>query len=377
MVCTSVSPRSFQRSEDAYDRTEGENSSPSLAGRERALGGEVTPSWWREPIFCGWGAQCDLAAREHGYVAHTPRDASFRAYLAALKHAPGYSTQDRYDGFLRALAAHNVAPGTVVLDDKWQATYGDNRVDENKWSDLRGFIDARHAAGQRVLLWLKAWDPEGAPDKECVRNGAGLPLAVDPTNPAYERRLRDAVRRMLARDEGSYDADGFKIDFTARIPSGPGHYRHGAAWGLELLHLLLHIIHDEAKRTKSDALIMTHTPHPYLADTLDMIRLNDMIDLSRYDDPAAMQHIAAALDQRARVARAACPHALVDTDNWPVTTRAVWREYVRLQPRFGVPSLYVATHLDISQEPLTEEDYGLVRDTWARYRATLLEEIVS
>jgi hypothetical protein len=157
-----------------------------------------------------------------------------------------------------------------------------------------------------------------------------------------------------------YGADGFKIDFTARIPAGPGLCTYGDAWGLELMRLYLGLIYDEAKKVKPDALIVTHTPHPYLAGVLDMIRLNDL-NIGRSVGPA-MAH-------RARVARIACPDALIDCDNWPLANRATWREYTRLQPELGVPSLYYATEIDTTQEPLLAEDYQLVRQMWADYRA--------
>jgi hypothetical protein len=127
-----------------------------------------------------------------------------------------------------------------------------NEVDEAKWPDLPGFIGREHEAGRKVLLWLKMWDPEGVPPEECVRNAAGTSIAVDPGNPAYEARLRASVRRMLGHD--GYGADGFKIDFSARIPSGPGLQHHGQLWGLELMRRYLEIIYDEAKRVKPDAL---------------------------------------------------------------------------------------------------------------------------
>jgi len=34
-----------------------------------------------------------------------------------------------------------------------------------------------------VLLWWKAWDPEGLPPELCIRNPDGTPVAFDPTNP--------------------------------------------------------------------------------------------------------------------------------------------------------------------------------------------------
>jgi hypothetical protein len=297
------------------------------------------PEWWHEPIFCGWGVQCYHAAVVGG-------------------RAPDFARQPLYEDFLETLEKQQVCPGIVVLDDKWQATYGDNAVDETKWPDLHGFIDRQHAAGRKVLLWLKAWDPEGVPAGECITNGAGLPLAVDPNNIAFEKRLRESIRRMLSAD--GYDADGFKIDFTARIPSGPALRTAGNAWGLELMKRYLGQIYTEAKLVKPDALVMTHTPNPYLADVLDMIRLND-INMHK-DVSQAMRH-------RARVAAIACPAAVIDTDNWPITNKADWRTYTTLQPELGVPSLYYASHIDSTKEPLTEDDYALLRTAWARYRA--------
>lgn len=296
------------------------------------------PDWWHEPILCGWGAQCHLAN------------------LTGAR-APELATQANYDRFLAALEARGVRPGIVVIDDKWSATYGTCEADPAKWPDLKAWIAGRHAAGQRVLLWWKAWDPEGLPAELCVTNAAGLPVAADPSNPAYEERLRRAVRLMLSPE--GYDADGFKVDFSARTPSGPGLRRYGREWGVELLRRLLWILHDEAKRVKPDALVMTHTPNPYFAQVTDMIRLNDINTGSPV--VAQMRH-------RARVARAALPHHLIDTDNWPMPSRAAWREYLQVQLELGVPSLYFATDLD-SMEPLEEEDYAALRRLFAAARA--------
>jgi hypothetical protein len=329
---------------------------PPVASQQR------TPAWWREPLFCGWGAQCQLAAADQEYQPADVPDVD--AFVRTLRFAPAYARQSHYERWLAALARHGIHPGTVVIDDKWQLSYGENEVDPEKWPDLRRFVRDQHAAGRRVALWLKAWDLDGIPPDECICTEAGLPVAVDPTNPAYERRLRVSVRRMLSGE--GYDADGFKIDFTHRIPVGPGLRAHGDAWGLELMKRLLTVIHDEAMHTKSDALVIAHAPHPYLADTVDMIRLNDMIDLTRL--PPDSDSVLPALRHRAEVARIARPHAPIDTDNWPVPNRAAWREYVRAQPELGVPALYFATAIDITQEPLEEGDYALIRESWQRYR---------
>jgi len=300
--------------------------------------GQTKPNWWRTPIFCGWGAQCYLASSQGG-------------------SAPDYARQAVYEGFLQTLDAEEINPGIVVLDDKWQSTYGENQADASKWHDLPGFIASQHAFERKVLLWLKAWDAEGLPVDECITNAAGLPIACDPSNPAFERRLRLSVRQMISAQ--GYDADGFKIDFTARIPAGPNLNIHGDIWGLELMRLYLSILHSEAKRIKQDALIMTHTSHPYLRDVVDMIRLNDIN--SGPDINQSMTH-------RARVAAIACPNIIIDTDDWPMPNKAAWRAYTRLQPELGVPSLYYVTHIDSTGEALDVEDYQLIRDAWAQYR---------
>ena len=294
--------------------------------------------WWQTPIFCGWGSQFHLASSQGG-------------------RAPDYSRQAIYEGFLRALDAADLNPGIIVLDDKWQSTYGENCADESKWPDLSVFIAGQHALGRKVLLWLKAWDTEGLPVQECITNAAGLPIACDPSNPAYERRLRASVWRMIS--PRGYDADGFKIDFTARIPAGPGLKLFGDTWGLELMHHYLFILHSEAKRIKPEALIMSHTPHPYLQDVVDMIRLNDL-------NPR--KEINPAMIRRARVASIACPHAVIDTDNWQMPNKAAWRAYTSLQPELGIPSLYYATHIDATGETLDSEDYRLIRESWALHR---------
>jgi hypothetical protein len=78
---------------------------------------------------------------------------------------------------------------------------------------------------------------------------------------------------------------------------------------------------------------------------------------------------------RTRIARAASPYWLIDSDNWPCLTRTQWRDYVQAQGSgaFGVPSLYFAERLGWgpTDEPLHEEDYAAVRAAWAAYRARI------
>ncbi|HWE10369.1 MAG TPA: hypothetical protein VG325_13530 [Solirubrobacteraceae bacterium] len=313
---------------------------PPVAPRDQA-------AWWSEPIFCGWGAQC-ARARSSG------------------RRAADFATAAEYDTYLERLEAEGVVPGTIVIDDKWQGGYGTNEPDERKWPDLPGWIAARHERGQHVLLWLKAWDVEGLPPDVCVRNGDGAPLAFDPTAPGAPDLVHAMLARLLAPD--GLDADGLKIDFTARTPSGSALATHSGAWGIALLHELLALLHDAAKAAKPDALVVTHAPHPAFAAVSDMIRLNDMLRLD-LDDPHAGTPVVAQMRHRAAVARAACPELLIDTDDWCAPSLAAWREYLAAKPGLGVPALYYADTIDATGERLEAADYAALRRTWAAWRA--------
>ena len=85
----------------------------------------------------------------------------------------------------------------MVIDDRWQRDYGRAEPDPAHWPDLRAWIADRHAAGMRVLLWWKAWDPAGVPAEECVLDPSGRAMAVDPGNPAYLARLREMAAQLV------------------------------------------------------------------------------------------------------------------------------------------------------------------------------------
>ncbi|SDJ98005.1 hypothetical protein SAMN05421874_104278 [Nonomuraea maritima] len=293
-------------------------------------------AWWSEPIFCGWGAQC---ARADGV---SPVE---------------LSRQDLYDGWLARLEEHGIVPGTIVIDDRWQLAYGDPWPDEAKWPDLRAWIAGRHARGQRVLLWWRAWSAEGLPAEECVTDAGGRAVAADPSNPAYRRRITAVMERLL----GDLGADGFKIDFTQRSPSGSHLKSYGSTWGLALLHELLAALYGAAKRVRPDALMVTHTPHPAFADVSDMVRLNDVLELDARGEPVP---VVDQLRYRHEVVRRALPHHLVDTDQWPMPGRAEWLAYAEAQPAYGVPALYYAEAVDNSGEEITAADLNSVASWW-------------
>ncbi len=329
-------------------------------------------TWWHEPMVCGWGAQAALAP----VPGATPRRPRTLAELPPPVRPPGPVAQDMsradvYDALLERLAAHGIVPGTVVVDDAWQARYGTGEPHRDRWPDLRGWIARRHAAGQRVLLWWKAWDPTGVPADRCVRDPDGRPVAVDPGHPDYRAYLADVVGRLLG--PAGLDADGLKVDFTQRTPAGAllrcwtdDHPGEPPVWGIAGLHRLLTTAYDAAKAAKPDALVVAHVAAAGFGDVCDMVRTNDVLEVD------AAGRVVPPVDQlRARVAvvRASLPHHLIDTDQWPMPDRASWRAYVEAQHVLGVPSLYYVEGLDRSPESLDRDDLALVAATWGDYRA--------
>ena len=314
---------------------------------------------WREPMFCGWGAQNAVAV-----AAGSPQGASALA------------RQDQYDTYLSVLEEHRIRPGTVVVDDKWQQNYATCTPDIAKWPDMAEWIRGRHLADQRVLLWYKAWDPEGAPPEACVRDRNGTAIALDPESSVGRRILRDAARSMIQ----DLDADGVKIDFTASTPAGAALMHAGPSWGIDLLHELLSVLYDAIKQIKPDALVITHTPDPAFRDVTDMLRLNDVMMLDQRDggnEPsfvAAGDAVSDTMAFRARIVRAANPDTLIDTDGWVLPHLAAYEKWTELQTTIGVPSLYYADRLDMPSTSGQVIPTSLLEATsrhWDSYRQKL------
>ncbi|MEO1236848.1 MAG: TIM-barrel domain-containing protein [Planctomycetota bacterium] len=306
------------------------------------------PDWWREPFACTWGEQTNLR-----WINDIGQEG--RPYPAQ------YESQANVMRWLQSLIDHDIPFGVACTSYKWQHFRERLTPDPGKYPDFRGFADWNHDAGRHVLIWYGMWIHDNAPPDWCVRQADGKKLRLDPTSPAYARRLQDDVHHLISPD--GYDYDGFFLDFTHDLPCAPGLQLHGDLWGVELLHHYVKLIHDAAKAPKPDALIMTHCAHPYFADVCDVFRLNDWATLRPNTvEQARYRHGIAT----------ACSGWLINTDNWPLYSADDWWALIRAQPELGIPSTWYTDGVRAQGAPgyvpFTEADYAEWKAIWDDYR---------
>ena len=159
--------------------------------------------------------------------------------------APQYNTwieltyhQNEKDilAYAKSMLDNGLPPGVLMIDDTWQAGYGDWRFEPSRFSDPKGMMDKLHAMGFKVILWMCPWvsmdspafrriawgtnpdDYKGYPTKGGFLMEKGRPAAVrwwngysallDLTHPNGRAWFKEQLDG-LVRDFG---ADGFKFD---------------------------------------------------------------------------------------------------------------------------------------------------------------------
>ena len=147
--------------------------------------------------------------------------------------------------YAQSMLDNGVPPGVLMIDDTWQAGYGDWRFEPSRFRDPKGMMDRLHALGYKVMLWMCpyvgmdlpafrriAWgtnpdDVRGYPTKggfltqkgmRPLANGVVEPKAclwwngysafLDFSHPNANAWFKETLDR-LAND---YGVDGFKLD---------------------------------------------------------------------------------------------------------------------------------------------------------------------
>ena len=305
-------------------------------------------NWWRSPIYCTWHDQCAASMMDRSNYINCNRPP-----------AREFCTEELVEEWLGALIDHDCKPGILILDDKWQLNLNDADPDTEKFPDMRGWIERCHQRGIRVFLWTAAWNNDNIPADEAVTRD-GKVVCGDITNPKYEARFREMIRRYFSDGPDGLNADGVKMDGLLGLPVGPGLKNHDDLWGLELQKRFLDVLYDEAKKTKHEACVSTFVANPYLADTSDMVRLADMYH-SRLSPLRAMKH-------RAEVYGVTMPHTLIDTDGqFEFCVKEHPTELLAEQMKLGIPTVYNGKlvrqyrfFMPVRYGELSEADYELI-----------------
>lgn len=148
--------------------------------------------------------------------------------------APQYNTwielqynqnQDDILKYARDILSNGLPPGVIMIDDTWQAGYGNWRFEASRFSDPSAMCRELHGMGFKLMLWIVPFVSMDSPAYRILRKEGGLvektkgdPAVVDWWNgrsalldfshPNGVKWFRDQLER-LRRD---YGVDGFKFD---------------------------------------------------------------------------------------------------------------------------------------------------------------------
>ena len=303
---------------------------------------ENSPLWWRGPIFCGWGEQQTLSSKTGIWAAD-------------------FATQTEYEKMYETLKAKRLKPSFIIIDAKWQEDFGTNVVDKKKWPDLRAFTDKLHRDGIKVVLWIRSFNCEGLPHDECVKSLTN-PIAFDPTNPKFVKRMTENIRTLLSDREGCFNCDGFKVDFINCIPEGEKieTFENGI-YGVELIKRWLELVKTVSKQVKPDALMNVSCAHPYMASVSDEIRIHDYHSQQR----AACS----VMGYRRDIANAVFNGIPIDCDCGGYLNHRDFERYMKYQPKIGIPDLYwLSATGDILKD---DSDFDMIRNEWQAYKENL------
>lgn len=289
-----------------------------------------TPAWWRRPLVDTFGQQ---------NLDGVTNWVNPSGYTAAYVQRFARRYRQRF-GIRRA---------TLVIDATWQKNPGPLRdIGDPEpgplfggYAGMRRLIDSLHRSGFKVLLWWQTWralpgsyaDQLGILQGGCRTNpcppGSDPYGTIDPTNPNFPVYVRSVTQRLLGSGPGDLNADGLKMDYVYLEPYLTWH-DPSLGTGLAASHLYFATFQQAARLVKPSAFLTAAIAAPQFADAVDAIRLDDAA-FGADSSEAKWQ-------ARARVAAAAQPGTLIDSDGWATDGGAALEHFLTAAV-YGVPEL--------------------------------------
>ena len=138
--------------------------------------------------------------------------------------------------YAQSMLDNGLPPGMLMIDDTWQAGYGDWRFEPSRFKDPKGMVEKLHAKGFKVILWMCPWvgmdlpafrriawginpnDVKGYPNKggflmdgnkpAAVRWWNGYSALLDFTHQNARAWFKDQLDGLVK----DFNVDGFKFD---------------------------------------------------------------------------------------------------------------------------------------------------------------------
>ena len=202
-------------------------------------------------------------------------------------------TQSKFDepllvSMYESLKASGMRPGTFIIDQKWEGSYGLLQHSEDRFPHFDQFLERLRKDGYKLGMWaafIRCDDPSalGLNVGHMLRDPDGKPITkrernqdyylYDFTQPEVERVLRERVKQFVRR----YKPDLVKFDFGYELPS----LSHGAPNNMEwagerLLKKGVALIVDAIHEINPDVVVMYYSLSPLFIDHFDLHSPDDL-----------------------------------------------------------------------------------------------------
>lgn len=288
------------------------------------------PQWWKRPLLVTYGDQM--------------MDLQYNWYTADDWGCDEFTTDWLRMWLERAEKILGENDFTIVIDAFWQHEFSaEAKVDAERFSDLRKFIDECHERGHKVLLWSAPLidNPSNGFETLAQRMGVLSPDMltrgivngkhyVDFTSDNIGKYFDELSRLFFSDDADALNCDGLKMDFLANLrnPDSDVHYQTPEnGIGIKEMYRFYDEFRKTAVKVKSDVLLNGSGCDPRFENVMAMNRLHDI------------QNVYEERELRARASALACPNLLIDSDGAIMLTDWVKETYIKATV-YSTPSLY-------------------------------------